>query len=404
MPVSRLPEVSFPQGMLTPPQDPTILLRHLYSRLQVNCTKTHEALGKAIDENHIPSEVELRKAAILLDALGAIQAPDYHNNKNSFYSKNKLVVPEGYQPIESFGSRTFINTPYDSLDDYKKAELTNGHVLKIEQGLKQKGLLNPDEQLIRDNHRLYEDTVQKGTNIAPNGMINHPTTGLQAGAFINHDSKTVLLGFAGFNFDKGELVEAFIKGGTSQYARVKEEVELLLKSKDIPEGYDITLTGHSMGSTITQRLIYDIKNNQELAKLPVRAINFDALPIAGSIPNYNPDIVMAEECINLNASDRISKYGRGNYGGGHVGGGYYKMEANMHTGMETVDGNTDSPSSIQFVNDVKNHRMIHMAEGLFREHVINSKKLKFVSTRVEMKQEQEKDVYVKQEPEMSRTS
>ncbi len=66
------------------------------------------------------NESAMLKAHGLMDALGVIQAADRHLD-TAYYEQNKALLPEGYEPIESFGTRNFIPVTYENTEAYKAA-------------------------------------------------------------------------------------------------------------------------------------------------------------------------------------------------------------------------------------------------------------------------------------------
>ena len=386
IPVSNLTDVrsQHPQGVLAPQGDTTILARRLHQRMQIHKMSTEQGFSQVAQGKATLNESAMLKAHGLMDALGVIQAADRHLD-TAYYEQNKALLPEGYEPIESFGTRNFIPVTYENTEAYKAARKDGSYTEDLQQSTRELYNEAPPEKfskgVLKECHKV--------ANIGTPGLINHPDTGLQAGAFINHERKSAVIGFAGLNFEPNEFRDAILNGGKRQFEAAQQEVKDLLLSGEIPEDYEVTICGHSMGAAISQRMIYAIKEDPELRHVDARAVNFDAPQVCNLIEDYEPSRVKRHECININFTKTIgsldfSKLPGRFYGGGHVGGGFYQMESNFADKAELADFNTKGSELFSTTGRVArglvNHQMINGVETMVSKHLMTGKEVPFVET------------------------
>ena len=386
IPVSNLTEVRkhHPQGALAPQGDAITLARRLHQRMQVHKMGTEQGFERIAAGELAVNQQTLNKAHGLMDALGAIQMADRHQD-TAFYDENKLVMPEGYEPMASFGTRRFLHVPYETNAAYQEGK-NNGDFAERLEGQARERYALPESY---DFNKGAVKSAGRHANVGSEGIINHPETGLQAGAFINHERKSVVIGFAGLNFEGNEMSDALITGGKRQYEAVQQEIKDLLQSGEIPDDYEVVFSGHSMGAAISQRAIYDVKQDPELRHVNARAINFDAPQVGNQIKDFDPACVKPEECINVNFTSTMgridfSKLPGNLYGGGHVGGGFYEMDVNFE-GKEdiadlTADGKDKLGTKLKIARGMVNHQMINGVEALVSKHVMTGKDIPYVQT------------------------
>ncbi len=94
-------------------------------------------------------------------------------------------------------------------------------------------------------------------NEAPEGFIDHQSSGLQSAAFINHDTKKVIIGFACLNEANAtgikEAYEAVGKNSLTQVEMATLEVQYAianLKRHAETKDYDIVIAGQSLGGNV----------------------------------------------------------------------------------------------------------------------------------------------------------
>ncbi len=94
-------------------------------------------------------------------------------------------------------------------------------------------------------------------NEAPEGFIDHHSSGLQSAAFINHESRKVVIGFACLNEANAtglkEAYEAVGKNSLTQVEMATLEVQYAianLKRHADTKDYDIVITGQSLGGNV----------------------------------------------------------------------------------------------------------------------------------------------------------
>ena len=203
------------------------------------------------------------------------------------------------------------------------------------------------------------------------------------------DKSQALIHFAGLNFEGNEMSDALITGGKRQCEAVQQEIKDLLQSGEIPDDYEVVFSGHSMGAAISQRAIYDVKQDPELRQVNARAINFDAPHVGNQIKDFDPARVKPEECINVNFTSTMgridfSKLPGNLYGGGHVGGGFYQMESNFADKAKLADFNTKGSELFSTTGRVArglvNHQMINGVETMVSKHLMTGKEVPFVET------------------------
>lgn len=386
IPISNLTEARkyHPQGALAPQGDALTLARKLHQRMQVHKLGTEAGFERIAAGELAMNTQTLNKAHGLMDALGAIQMADRHQD-TAFYDDNKIVMPEGYEPIKSFGTRRFLHVPYENAAAYQEGRKNGDFAERLENQAR-------DRYALPENYAFDKRAVKSAgrhANIGSEGLINHPETGLQAGAFINHERKAVVIGFAGLNFEGNEMGDALLSGGKRQYEAVQDEIKQLLLSGEIPEGYEVTFSGHSLGAAISQRAIYDVKNDPELRHVNARAINFDAPQVGNQIEGFDPARVTSEECININFTGTMgridfSKLPGNLYGGGHVGGGFYEMDVNYANKADIADftekGEELYATKVKFARGMVNHQMVNGVEALVSKHMMTGKDIPYVQT------------------------
>lgn len=386
LPLSNLSDFRnhHPQGALAQLDDPIHLIRKLEKRVQIHKMSTERGFQKAVRGELSMNESAVHKAHGLMDALGVIQAADRHHDA-AYYEQNKALVPEGYVPIKSFGRYSFIPVTYTNSADYKAACKNGRFVEDLEASAR---ALYDDAPPEKFSKAMLKE-CKKMTNIGTDGLINHPETGLQAGAFVNHERKSVIIGFSGLNFEPNEYRDALLTGGRRQFEAAHAEVKALLLSGEIPDDYEVVIAGHSMGAAISQRMIYAIKEDPELRQVDARAINFDAPQVGNQIEDYDPTRVKHHDCININFTKTIgsidfSRLPGRLYGGGHVGGGYYQMDSNFADKADIADFNEKGAElfskTARVARGVVNHQMINGVETMVSKHLMTGKDVPFVET------------------------
>ena len=337
-------------------------------------------------------EIHPDSATSYVGILDTVECIGKASAQSATTNHNTEVEGFGYRPLEAFGSLHLTNTPYANIEQYHQHKNSEEHIAAIEDALHHSGQLPEGESLLPGNRDLYGQVMRHGVNIGQPGYINHPDSGLQAGAFINDENKTVIIAFSGINGDKADAKEAFVHAGRNQYAAARDEVHALLESGHIPDGYKVVLAGHSLGTTLTQRIIHDALSNNKYPGRDISALNFEALQIAGDIDNYDPDAVPPHKCVNFNSVAGFSNYKVGKYGGGHVGGGYLKVPENAGRASDIVPEKVAGTGVVTKIPYAGRHFFNHwvgsVAEGVLREHVANDAPLEFVSTASPVKEQQ----------------
>lgn len=353
----------------TPEQDRRYL-REVAS-LNVQLVKDRELQEKAVS-----GEIGYDKRAVenmykIKVGLHAIQRGDAHFDVQ-YYKDNEMVTTSTYEPIASYGTRTFTHVPYEDVLDYNAAKKDGRFKDDLTGALRQRSLdergFEPPVHFQYDKKLLKEEA--KNVNIGGEGIINHPETGLQSSALISHEDKCVVIGFAGLNFEGKELLDAAHGGGRRQYETVREEVMALLKSGDIPRGYRVQLSGHSMGAAISQRLMYDIKGDEQLGHMNITAVNFEAPRVSTQIENFDPHRVEAHECVNINVTESITNFDTSGIGGGMGGqnvGSLAQLKRKLDPNISKDDLTEHThkfQSVIRWANGLVKHKMDSVASDV----------------------------------------